>query len=234
MTTFAPGSATGTLAAAPGGHVAWSPVWAVLRRELAVERAGREVTVTTLPFVASFVLLAGLAFGPAPQTLARTAGGTVWLTVLVAAVLLSRAVAGAEVAEDSWDVVRGLAGPQALFFGKLLFVWAGLATIWAISSAAVAVLFASAPPMSAWWAGLLGTLALAAVTTTLGVLVATGARRRGLLAALLLPAGLPALLAGTQLATPGVPSLPWSVMLALYATVLLTASWAVFPTLLEE
>lgn len=234
MTTFAPGPATDLRGVSRERHDASSPVGAVLRRELAVERAGREVTVTTLPFVAAFVLLAGLAFGPAPQTLARTAGGTVWLTVLVAAVLLSRAVAGAEVAEDSWDVVRGLVDPQALFFGKLLFVWAALATIWAISSAAVAVLFATAPPLTAGWAGLLGTLALASVTTTLGVLVATGARRRGLLAALLLPAGLPALLAGTQLATPGVPSLPWTVMLLMYAVVLLTASWAVFPNLLEE
>lgn len=209
-------------------------VRAVLRRELAVERAGREVAVTTLPFVAAFVVLAGLAFGPAPQALGQTAAGTVWLAVLVAAVIVARAVAGAEVAEDSWDVLRGLTTPGSLFAGKLLAVWTALALTWLLASLAVAVLFDAAPPATAVWAGVFGTLALAAVTTTLGVLVATGTRRRGLMAALLLPAGLPALLAGTELTTREVRAFPWAVMMLLYSAVLLTASWAVFPALLEE
>ncbi len=207
---------------------------AVLRREWAVERAGREVTVTTIPFVGAFVVLAGLAFGPAPLTLARTAGGTTWLAVLVAAVVVARSVAGAEVAEDSWDTLRALTSPGALFAGKLLATWAALIITWSLASVAVLVLFDAPPPLTALWAGVFGTLALASVATVLGVLVSTGVRRRGLLSALLLPAGLPALLAGTQLSTPAVPAGPWAVMMALYATVLLTASWAVFPALLEE
>lgn len=206
----------------------------MLARELAVERAGREMTVTTLPFVVAFVVLAGLAFGPGPQVLTQTAGGTVWLALLVAAVVLSRAVASVELAEDCWDALRGLASPGALFAGKLLALWAALAVSWLVATAGVALLFDAVPPAPALPGALLGTLALAALATALGVLVATGARRRGLLAALLLPAGLPALLAGTQLATPGVPALPWTVLLGLYAAVLLTACWAVFPTLLEE
>lgn len=209
-------------------------VRAVVLRDAAVERAGRELTVTTVPFVAAFVVLAGLAFGPAPQTLARTAAGTVWLAVLVAAVVVAHAVAGAEVAEDSWDVLRALTTPGGLFAGKLLGAWAALAATWALASAGAILLFGAVPPPSALWAGAAGTLALAAVTTGLGALVATGARRRGLTASLLLPAGLPALLAGTQLSTPGVPAGPWAVLLALYAVVVLTASWAVFPALLEE
>lgn len=209
-------------------------VRAVLRRELAVERAGREVTVTTFPFVAAFVVLAGLAFGPAPRTLAETGPGTVWLSVLVATVVSARAVAAAEIAEDSWDVLRGLTSPGTLFAGKLLAAWVALGLTWLVATAAVAVLFDVAPPPAAVLGGLFGTLGLAALTTALGVLVATGTRRRGLLAALLLPAGLPALLAGTQLATPGVPALPWAVLTALYAGVLLTACWAVFPDLIEE
>lgn len=211
-----------------------SQVIALLRREVDVERAGREALVTTAPLLAAFVVLAGLAFGPAPQQLAAAAPGTVWLAVLVAAVPLSRAVAAVEVAEDSWDVLRGLTTPGGLLAGKLLAVWVGLMLSWLLASGLVAVLFDARPPLAALWGGLAGTLGLAASTTVLGVLVSTGTRRRGLLAALLLPTGLPALLAGTQLSTPGRPVLPWAVIIGLYAVVLVTTAWAVFPTLLEE
>lgn len=207
---------------------------AVFGREVSVERAGREALVTTAPFVAAFVVLAGLAFGPAPTQLAQVSGGTVWLAVLVATVPLARAVAGAEVAEDSWDVLRGLVGPGPLFVGKLLFLWVALALVWSLATGLVAALFDVPVPSQAFYGGVLGTLALAAVTTGFGVLVAGGTRRRGLLATLVLPAGLPALLAGTQLATPGVPVLPWAVLMVLYLAVVLTAAWAVFPVLLEE
>lgn len=207
---------------------------AVLRREVAVERAGRELLTTTLPLAAAFVVLAGLAFGPAPQALARTAGGTVWLAVLVATVPVARALVSAELTEDAWDLLRGLTSPGALYAGKLIAAWAALAAVWATTLALVAVLFDIRPPPAALGAGALGTLALAALTTAAGVLVASGSRRRGLLPALVLPAGLPALLAGAQLTTPGVPALPWAVLLTSYAGVLVTASWAVFPALMEE
>ena len=207
---------------------------AVLRRELSVERAGRESLVTTAPFVAAFTVLAGLAFGPAPQELASTAAGTLWLAVLVATVPVARSVASAELADDSWDLLRGIAAPGQLFAGKLLAVWAALALTWLLACGLVLVLFDADVPATALWGGGLGTLALAALTTALGVLVAAGARRRGLLSALLLPAGLPVLLAGTQLATPGVPVLPWVVMMVVYAAIVVTTAWAVFPALLEE
>jgi heme exporter protein B len=208
---------------------------AVLRRELAIERAGREVVTTALPLTAAFVVLGGLAFGPVPRDLANTAGGTVWLAVLVATVPVARALLSAELTEDAWDVVRGLTAPGSLYAGKLLAVWAALGSVWALASGLVVVLFdVWPPPVAALGAGVLGTLALASVTTTVGVLVASGARRRGLLPALVLPAGLPALLSGAQLSTPGVPALPWVVLLASYAAVLVTASWTVFPALLEE
>lgn len=209
-------------------------VLAVLRREVAVEGAGRELTVTTLPLAAAFVVLAGLAFGPDPQSLLRTAGGTVWLAVLVATVPVARAVLSAELTEDAWDVLRGLTSPGVLYLGKLLAVWGALAAVWALTLGLVVVLFDLPPPPAALVAGFVGTLGLASLTTAVGVLVASGVRRRGLLPALVLPAGLPALLAGSQLTTPGVPVLPWTVLLVTYAAVLATASWAVFPVLLEE
>ena len=209
-------------------------VLALLRREAGVERAGRELLTTTVPLVAAFVVLSGLAFGPAPQALERTAGGTVWLAVLVATVPVARALVAAELTEDSWDLLRGLARPGVLFAAKVLAGWAALVAVWLLAYGLVVVLFDVRPLPAALVAGPVGTLALAALTTAVGVLVASGARRRGLVPALVLPAGLPALLAGAQLTTPGVPALPWLVLLVAYATVLGTASWAVFPALLEE
>ena len=129
---------------------------------------------------------------------------------------------------------RGLTTPGSLYAAKLLAVWAALGVVWAVASALVVVLFDVRPSPAALGAGVLGTLTVACLTTAMGVLVASGSRRRGLLPALVLPAGLPALLAGAQLTTPGIPALPWVVLLASYAAVLLTASWAVFPALLEE
>lgn len=208
--------------------------FAVFRREVAVERAGREALVTTAPFVAAFVVLAGLAFGPTPQVLETTVGGAVWLAVLVATVPLARGVAAAEVAEDCWDAVRGLVAPGPLFIGKLLAVWLGLGVTWLLATGLGVVLFDVPVPPQAFYGGVVGTLGLAALTTALGVLVATGARRRGLLATLVLPAGLPALLAGVQLATDNVSVLPWAVLVTLYAAVVVAAAWAVFPALLEE
>jgi heme exporter protein B len=210
------------------------PVLAVFRRELAVERAGREALVTTVPFVAAFVVLAGLAFGPEPAQLGGTAAGTAWLAVLVATVPLARTVAGAEVADDTWDVLRGLVPAGALFAGKLLWTWSALAATWLLAEGLVVVLFEVQLTPQSIYGGVVGTLALAALTTGLGVLTASGPRRRGLLAALVLPAGLPAMLAGTELAAEQTAVLPWAVLTTLYAAVVVTAVWAVFPALLEE
>lgn len=60
-----------------------------------------EHLTTTLPLAAAFIVLAGLAFGPAPQALERTAGGAVWLAVLVATVPVARALLSAELAETA-------------------------------------------------------------------------------------------------------------------------------------
>lgn len=209
-------------------------VGAVLRREIAVEWAGREALVTTAPFVAAFVVLAGLAFGPTPRVLTATVGGSVWLAVLVATVPLSGSVAGAEQAEDTWDALRCLVPPGVLFAGKLVAVWLGLGLTWLLAEGLGVVLFDVPVPPQAVYGGVVGTLALAALTVAFGVLVASGARRRGLLAALLLPAGLPALLAGSQLASTNNSVLPWAVLVSVYAVVVVVAAWAVFPALLEE
>ena len=49
----------------------------VARRELVLEGASRDLAVTVAPFVGATVILAGLAFGPAPDRLAAAAPAAV-------------------------------------------------------------------------------------------------------------------------------------------------------------
>lgn len=206
----------------------------VAMREVRLEIAGREATVTVLPFVVALLVLAGLAFGVRPEIAAAVGPGLVWFVVLVAALPLARGVAAAEYAEGAWDVLRALTRPTALLGGKLTAMWLWLLACWLLAVTVAAVLLDVSWPAVAIAGGLLGTFGLAVSTVVLGVLLPTGTRRPGLLAVLLFPGAVPVLVAGTQLATPGVPALPWLALLASYDAITLLCAWAVFPALLEE
>jgi heme exporter protein B len=180
------------------------------------------------------VLLAGLAFGPVPQTLAAVAPGTVWLVTLLAAAPLARGVAAAEQDEGCWDLLRVLVPPTQLLAGKLAGLWLHLLLTWGLAAGLVAVVFPAPLPLAALIAGPLGTLGLAAVTVAFGTLLAAGRRRAGLISVLLLPSGLPVLVAGTALGVPGPSATPWLALLVAYDVLMVAATWAVFPVLLEE
>lgn len=208
--------------------------WLLLRRELAVELASRETLATVAPFVGVLVLLGGLAFGARPSVLTATGPGLVWLVVLVTAVPLAPAVAVAEAADDAWDLLRGVARPGALLVGKLAAMWLRLLAAWAVASGLVAALFGVSATVTGAAGGVLGTAGVAALTVLLGALLPASSRRPALLAVLLLPASLPALVAGTATATAGVPAFPWLALLAVFDLLAWTVTWAVFPTLLED
>lgn len=208
--------------------------WLVLRRELAVEAAARETLVTVAPYVAVLVLLGGLAFGPRPEVLTATAPGLVWLVVLVTALPLAPTVAVAEAQDDAWDLLRAVTTPTALLAGKLAAVWLWLLAGWGLATALAAVLLGGDATAAGVAGGLIGTLGVAAVTVLLGTLLPATSRRPALLAVLLLPATVPALVAGSQTATAGVPATAWLVLLAVFDLLTLTVTWAVFPALLED
>lgn len=206
----------------------------IARRDVAVEVAGREAAVAVLPFVLAALLLGGLGFGPDPLRLAAVGPGLVWLVVLVSAVPLARGVAAAERDDGCWDLLRTQVHPSALLAGKVAVLWAWLALTWLVAAALAAGALGAPLTAAAAAGGILGTAGLAAVTTVLGVLLADSAERGGLLAVLVLPVALPALLAGVQAATPGVEALPWLALLVVYDVLAVTVAWAVFPVLLEE
>lgn len=208
--------------------------WLVLRRELAVEAAARETLVTVAPYVAALVLLGGLAFGPRPAVLTSTAPGLVWLVVLVTAVPLAPAVAIVEQQDDAWDLLQAVTTPTTLLLGKLAAVWLWLLAGWALATGLAVGLLGGGATGAGVAGGLVGTLGVAAVTVLLGTLLPAATRRPALLAVLLLPAALPALVAGTQTATAEVAATPWLLLLAVFDVLTLTVTWAVFPALLED
>ncbi len=208
---------------------------AVLRREVAVERAGRDLARGLLPVAIAGVLLAGLAFGPAPSVLAGVTPGLPWLVVMLLSAHVAVSVAAAEREEGCWDLLVGLVGPGPLLWGKTAAVWLWLLLTWTLTAWAAAVVLGTALAATAVPAAALGTLGLAAGVVVYGTVAARGGRTgTGLLTALIVPAGVPALLAGTQASTPGVESLPWLALLLAYDLTSLSLAWAVFPILLEE
>ena len=207
---------------------------AIAVRDLRVEVTGRELSAAVVPFMAAAALLAGIAFGSDPPVLAAVAPGLVWLLLLFAAVALARGVAAAERNDRCWDLLRGLATPSALLTGKIAALWVELMVVWLVVTSLVTVLFAAAPTVAALAAGAIGTLGLAAVTTVFGVTVGGAGGSDALLAAVVLPAGLPLLVAGSQAAAPTGDALPWLALLVAVAAISTTLAWAVFPTLLEE
>ena len=207
---------------------------AIAVRDLRVEVTGRELSAAVVPFMAAAALLAGLAFGAEPSVLAAVAPGIVWLLLLFAAVALARGVAAAERNDRCWDLLRGLAAPTALLTGKIAALWIELMVVWLLVTSLVTVLFALAPTLAALAAGAVGTLGLAAVTTVFGVTIGGAGGSDALLAAVILPAGLPLLVAGSQAASPTGEALPWLALLTAVAAISSTLAWAVFPTLLEE
>jgi len=206
----------------------------VLRRELALERAGREALVAVGPFVLASVLLLGLGANARTDLLRPLSPTLVWLLVLSAALPLARGVRAVEEDEDCWDTLRCVVTPGALLAGKVAALWLQLAAAWAFAAVLAAAALGARWSAGGVVAGAVGTFGVAVDVTLFGLLIGSSRRRVGLLGVLVLPAALPALLAGTQAASPGVRALPWLALLLVFDLVATALAWALLPVLLEE
>lgn len=206
----------------------------VARRDLAIESSSHHLAVAALPFVLSAAVLAGLAFGPRPATLVAVGPGLVWLLVLFATVPLTRGIVTAERDEGCWDLLRAIVPPGRLLAGKVAAVWVWLTGVWAVSSILVTALFANPVRAAGLAAGPVATLGLAVAAVLFGLLVSDAVGGERLLAVLLLPAGLPTLLAATQLGLGSGSAATWLALLVVYDVIAVTVAWALFPVLLVE
>jgi hypothetical protein len=203
----------------------------VARRDLRTEAATLEASVTVPPLVMAGLLLSALGLEVPTRQLAVAAPGLVWLIVLLVTVPLTRALVAAERDDDSWDLLVSLVSPTALFIGKVASLCLQLTLVWAFGALLSVPLLETSWSPFALLAAVVAMPGIAANATVYGLLVG-GERRPALMTTLALTAGLPALVAGTQVAAgDGIGA--WFVLLGVYDVVACVTAWAVFPTLLE-
>lgn len=171
----------------------------LLRRELALAWAGGGGALLALAFLAGLTTLIPLAVGSDPRQLAGLAGGVAWIALTLAALLSLERLFERDLEDGALDLLT--LGPlplEAVVAIKALAQWLALGLPLA-AAAPVAALALGLPPHAlpvAAAAGVIGGLGLA-FTGALGAAVALGARRGGVLIAVVaLPLFIPPVIFG--------------------------------------
>lgn len=210
-----------------------TPMLALIRRDLALARRNAG---DTLAAVAFFLLACGLfpfGVGPDPAVLARIAPGVVWVAALLAALLPLDRLLGADYEDGTLDqlLVSGL-HPAAVAAAKAVAHWLATALPLLIAAPFGAVMLnlplGAMPALLAALALGMGVLSLLG---TAGAALTLGARRGGVLLALLvLPLYVPVLIfavAAVDAAAFGFAVRPHlSLLGGLLAGALVLAPWA--------
>lgn len=224
------------------------PSWArqvmvVYRKDLAIEAATGEVTVTSGFFALLVVVLASLSYFGGPGSARNVASGTIWISLSFAAVLSLGKSWQRERDEAALDGL--LVSPlsrSAIFAGKALSVWTFLLAV-------LAIVLPLSLLLSSIDAALLGPLLVVALVATPGVAasgtlfgamtVRTGARDL-LLAVVLFPLLAPTLLAAVAVTRElfnGVPLgelLDYLKLMGVFDLVFIAGGLSMFGTLVER
>lgn len=171
-------------------------------KDLRVELRTREIVYTMTFFAAMLVLIFSFAFTQAGEAVGDVAGGILWVAVTFAGTLgLGRAFDR----ERDGDTMRGLllspAERGSIFLGKALGITIFMLLVEAILVPLIAVLF-HAPieqrPLELMALLLLATIGFATVGSVFSAMLLRTRAREVLLAVILYPIVLPALIAGTK------------------------------------
>ncbi len=219
-------------------------VWAILWKDLTVERRTKESINAMLFFAALVLFIFAFALGPDREKLRDAAPGLLWLAFVFTGVLgLGRGFQ----AERENDALEGLllhpGDKGAIYLGKLrgnlLFV--GAVELLVIPLMAVFYnldLWRVAPAL--FGVALLGTLGFAALGTLYSALTVNLRFREVLLPLLLLPPTVPVLLGGVEATTALIrdgalgEATRWLGVLAAFDAVYLTACLLLFEHVLED
>jgi heme exporter protein B len=214
----------------------------LLSKELRAELRSRELLQTTLIFALIVVVLFSFAFDPTAAESRRFGPGLLWIAFLFAGALMLNPSFAREQANDTLQALRmAPISSFALLLGKILANFVFLLAAELVLLPVFAVLY------NVTILPVIGRLLLVIVLGTLGVVVtgtvfaalASQARMRELLLPLLLLPVLAPLLIASVEATASLlndePSLDptWTVFLAAFDVVFLTASWLLCEHLME-
>jgi len=196
---------------------------ALIARDLRLARRQGADVAMTLAFFVVVVALFPLGLGPTPALLARIAGGVLWVTALLAAMLSFDRLFQQDAEDGGLDLLALSGMPMALVaLAKAVAHWltTGLPTVLLAPLLAITLdLPAAAYP------ALIGGLLLGTPTVsllgTVGAALVVGARRAGVLVALIvLPLTIPVLIFGVAAVEAGGAGLPVRPHLLLLAALL--------------
>lgn len=204
-----------------------SSAFALLRRDVALALAQGGGGGVGLAFFALTALLVPLGIGPEPETLARIAGGVLWIAALLSALLSLDRIFQADWEDGSLDQL--MLAPMALeqvVLVKAVAHWLTSALPMVLIAPLLGLMLqlpVSTLPVLAG-AMLLGTPALSLVGAV-GAAITVGIRRGGLLlSVLVLPLYLPTLIFGARAVERALMALDPAPVLALLAAVSLLAA----------
>jgi heme exporter protein B len=215
----------------------------LLGKELRAELRSQELLQTTLIFALIVVVLFSFAFDPTAAESRRFGPGLLWIAFLFAGTLMLNPSFAREQANDTLQALRmAPISAFALLLGKILANFAFLLAAELVLLPVFAVLY-NVTMLPVIWRLLLvivlGTLGIVVTGTVFAALASQARMRELLLPLLLLPVLAPLLIASVE-ATASLlndePALDptWTVFLAAFDVVFLTASWLLCEHLIEE
>jgi heme exporter protein B len=216
---------------------------AILRKDLRTELRSREVVVTLVFFSVLVAVLTSVAFFVDERALHKVAAGTIWTAIPFAGVLGLVRVFGREREWDGWTgLLLSPADPVAIYLGKTAFTFVLVTAVELVLVPVVAILYrvplGRVGPMLALLLAL-GTLGFSIVGTLFGVLTVRTRARDLMLAVVLLPLLVPALLptvAATRDLFEGARAadlVPWIRLVAVYDVVTFVGALWTFGSLAE-
>lgn len=207
-----------------------SPLLALFRRDLQLAWGGGGGPLLTCGFYAGVAMLVPLAAGPSPERLAVVAPGLAWMVLALASLLSLERLFEPDWEDGALDLLAlGRPPLAAVAAVKVAAHWlatgAPLAALAPLTAIALGAPTRVVGPLFA--AALIGGLAFAALGG-IGAAVSLGARRGGLLiAVLVLPLLTPPVIFGAavvEAAAQGAPSLPSLALLGAYTLLALAAA----------
>lgn len=227
-----------TPVAAAGRSSPFTAVWAVLRKECRSEWRTRYGLNAALLFAITSLTAVSFSAGRISD---RTdlLSAFLWIVLLFAALASLAHAFVREVEGRTLTMLRLVASPTTIAFGKLLFNVLFLAVIEVVTVPLFLILMGAPPPR--WGSFLtllgLGSVALAAAATLTGAVISQTRGRGALFAAVSLPIVLPVLAAavsGTRAQWAGQPLAGEARLLAAYAVALLAVSVLLYDHLWED